>query len=210
MSEDFDIYSDPLVVIQEALFPALRVTSGAILALATGRSFDKGPVTEALNEAETMLRTGIAQNFDPVGLTLSENDQARCKAAADIASEMQQCIEDGERTPDGIARIEGMMRDRFEPAINEVVNICRTTFIGAIYSHQDKLSQQTEEALGALDQISRQINFIAINASIEAARVGDAGRGFTVISSEIRSLAQQAETTTQRLGEILDRKSHWS
>ena len=63
---------------------------------------------------------------------------------------------------------------------------------------------QTSAAISGLDKISKQIFFISINASIEAARVGDAGRGFLQISTDIRALSQSAQQATRGLGDLID------
>lgn len=55
------------------------------------------------------------------------------------------------------------------------------------------------DSLAKIDSISRQITFIAINASVEAARVGPVGRGFSVIASEIKSLSEDAKTAINDL-----------
>ncbi|RQU79348.1 hypothetical protein DF141_06580 [Burkholderia cenocepacia] len=50
-------------------------------------------------------------------------------------------------------------------------------------------SQRVESLVLVIDGISRQTNLLALNAAVESARAGAAGRGFSVIASEIRSLA---------------------
>lgn len=57
--------------------------------------------------------------------------------------------------------------------------------------------------LREVENFSREIKMIAINASIASARAGKAGREFTVISSEVRRLASETESVTQRLAPLV-------
>lgn len=52
------------------------------------------------------------------------------------------------------------------------------------------------EAMDRIDNISRTVRLIALNAAVEAARAGDAGRGFTVIAQEIKSLSEATEAAS--------------
>lgn len=52
-------------------------------------------------------------------------------------------------------------------------------------------SRNTSAILKSIDEIAFQTNTLALNASVEAARAGDAGSGFSVVADEVRSLAQR-------------------
>ena len=55
------------------------------------------------------------------------------------------------------------------------------------------------EVTGLISSIAAQTNLLALNATIEAARAGDAGRGFAVVAQEVKALAAQTATATQRI-----------
>lgn len=64
-------------------------------------------------------------------------------------------------------------------------------------------SQSIGEIIAAVDDVADQSRLLAVNASIEAVKAGEQGKGFTVVADEIKSLAQQSKLSTSQVRTIL-------
>ncbi len=75
-----------------------------------------------------------------------------------------------------------------------------------VHMVMEETSKQADRIKNASDQIrgiASQTNLLALNASIEAARAGEAGKGFAVVATEIGNLAQETNTLTNQIEEII-------
>ncbi|MCL9659093.1 methyl-accepting chemotaxis protein [Paenibacillus hunanensis] len=82
------------------------------------------------------------------------------------------------------------------------------TIFGELSGSVGSLSQHSQtigEIVVAIAQIAKQTNLLSLNAGIEAARAGEHGKGFSVVAKEIRNLADEASSSANQIGSLIDR-----
>ena len=98
-------------------------------------------------------------------------------------------------------------RDVVERNIEAINHL--STLIGTSSTHIMDLSEKTEaigQILEVISAISQQTNLLALNAAIEAARAGEAGRGFAVVADEVRDLAQRTQQSAYRFQQLIEER----
>jgi len=139
------------------------------------------------------------------------------EAIENEASEAQRCVNQMEvlsgkitQINDKVVKIESFANQTKE-MINSDINIMQEIHVNsgntssimneltAQMNDLQKKSQSVNSFIEVINGISEQTNLLSLNASIEASRAGDAGRGFSVVAAEIRKLSEESASAASKI-----------
>ena len=148
----------------------------------------------------TQLAAGTEQTAVAVNETTTTAEEVKqaatvsnqkVKRVTEVAQNAVQISKTGENlvneTIEGINRIKGQMEYIAETIIK-------------LSEHNQAIS----EIIASVDDLAEQSNLLAVNAAIEATKVGEQGKGFIVVANEIKNLAEQSRQATKQVRTILN------
>lgn len=143
--------------------------------------------TAASNNAET------SREVDRAVRTITAELEAAMPAIAAVSEASHQAEE---RTAEGEQRVAQAV-NTMDSISDSIARI--SDRVVAMGEH----SQKVEQIVDVIRSIADQTNLLALNAAIEAARAGEHGRGFSVVASEVKSLAEESAASTDQIAEIV-------
>ncbi len=204
------------IIIDEQSAPEFSMLSNSVNkmveSICSGLKENESLMLQQKEDMENNLN--LIENIKMVCSNLDGVSQETLSTADDIhngTSEQEQAVKDLEQVMDSLVQelnmSAGVSQNAADAALSAAQTI-RTTGMQmqTLEEAIDKISAmsaQIEEIIGEINSIAHQTNMLSLNASIEAARVGENGKGFAVVATQVGDLAARSAQAAKQTSELI-------
>ena len=134
----------------------------------------------------------IAQTVTTVDEVVQTSEQSaiRARAVAEISQKSVDISRTGRRVVDDSVQVMGTVKEQVDSSAESILALAEQ-------------AQAIGEIIATVNDIAEQTNLLALNAAIEASRAGEHGKGFGVVATEVKALADQSKKATGQVRQIL-------